>query len=455
MTDQGGLTMQPRNLILFFFTTALLFGASSSMAVAPWYPSDQCQTDDDCEGGRCDLVWIDGYEDECSDDDWNCYEVLACVSDIKEGPLQPPIPQECFHDDECPEGTYCEEPYFSESWCEDEDEACSPGYVPRYCVVLEQDPPENVCYGPSDCPPAHDCTIDYADPTPGSFGGGICVPSEKLIPPGACLEDSECQLGFVCEGTSLAVPEPSFTEYEVGPEDYGRCTPDVCSGDGDCSGNLVCHLSTTPCGEPLDDGPAVPCNPETAMGICGPQWLSDDCVQDADCGSGFACVHHSVCAGKNGLWTTEMDEADASGGGIVECQSLSRCEPLLVACEEGVCDEDFVCTDLSSTALSTSDVDVNVEDRSAGLMDTLCLPEDYEAWTESGVGTVGDLRFEDVAPIGLHVPGVTTNLSAGRAVLGGCQGGSAPSQGWLLALLALGMVARRRSCGVLKDPAIG
>jgi MYXO-CTERM domain-containing protein len=441
--------MQPRNLITFFFTAALLLGASSSMAAPPSYVP--CEADEDCESGRCELLSIDGYYGDWEDEDWYTYEVLACAEDTMGAPLAPlapPLPLECWSSDECPEGTFCEDPYPDSNWCEDEDGDCWAGYVPRYCVALEPDLPDGICHGPSDCPPAHACTITFGDPYPGPTGGGFCVPSD------ACLDDSECELGSFCEGAYDDAFELFASGTELGFEPYGRCTSDVCSSDMDCAGGLVCHLDSAPCGVPLGDSPAADCNPEAVLGTCGPQWLREDCAEDAVCGSGFACVHHSVCADTAGLLGTEMNEQDPSGGGIVECQSLSRCEPLVVACEEGVCADGLVCTDLGSPAQVAGDL--RIHDPETGLMNGLCLPEDYEAWSKSGVGSMGDLRMKDLPPMEIHDQGLTANIVAGHQTMSGCQGGSAPSQGWLLALLALGLVASRRARGgLLKGAAIG
>jgi len=274
----------------------------------PEPPPTECQSDSDCGSGQhCEIV--DCWAPPCDDDGpcaLCCMPIGECVDDD---------PGECFDDGDCPDGFYCDPiVWFGEELpCDGDNRADEPLYAPvgqGQCLPLPQ--PE--CINDADCDPGFVCELlDDCVPLPCDFDDGdmgceeiacmpygVCVPDEE--PEELCYSSEECDKGQICSvelGDCLPMP---------GCEDGMGC-PTVCLGvcvdlpepecfdDSDCPPGFACEFM---------DGPgACDCDPDDefclmydcmAMGQCVPSEIEGDCDDDADCGPDAFCLIEEVCA---------------------------------------------------------------------------------------------------------------------------------------------------------------
>jgi hypothetical protein len=294
--------------------------------------------------------------------------------------------------------------------------------------------------------------------------------------PKSCDTDAECGGELVCVLETYACLD---APTKMAP------TPD-------------CPPDEEDCGE-TDPGPDTetdpdPCEPET-VGHCAPKWLAP-CDADADCGPGFSCVEEEVCWGWSSGSTgssggmkvppTEptdcdpddedcatddsgegenADPVDPEGEGDEptsgqECELTGHfyCELQNIDCSVDACPDGLDCIEMrdpdGEPCWQTSEGESNCPDGEPtdGMLQ-ICVPEDFEDWIGAGMSGGGygettlyndDGNSDPVAP----PPGDgDQSADGGSGSGGGCAGGSpsAPLSGFALALLALGLVTRRRT----------
>jgi hypothetical protein len=448
----------------------ILTGLGALLAVALYLPQAQalmvapeCSSDADCEEGWfCDANCTDMA---CEDpDDPACGECLGWCSFIDDGdPWQPE--NECETDADCTDGFACVE-------------AQSPTIVTDV-PVNPTDP------GQEPCPEGEKCD-DAGDDSEGSGGSSGEAKEEppstdppepttwKYCEPKSCDTDAECGGDLVCVLETYACLD---APAKMAP------TPDCPPDEEDCGGS-----------EPGPDTETDPdpCEPET-VGHCAPKWMAP-CDADADCGPGFACVEEEICYG----WAigspgsapsvpteptdcdpddedcgTDTDDSQGEASDPVdpdgkddeptsgeECELTGHfyCELQLIDCSSEACPDGLVChevrNEVSEPCWETSDGETNCPDgEPVDDMMMVCVPEDFEDWAGAGMkgggyneGTPSTDNGTPADPEEPEAGDDEESSGGGGGGGGGCAGGSpsAPMSGFALALLALGLVTRRR-----------
>ena len=401
------------------------------------------------------------------------------------------MPEVCTSDEDCLDGQLCLMKPCPTTICDPDDANCDPEPCPEEgeCVWQEDDPWggwESECEEDADCPAGFACVeggwATIAD------AGTACV-----CPDGVPEEECDC-------------PEPE--EDPAMPEVievYMACEPKDCEVDSDCGDDLLCVLVTEECAGvmvPTPDCPPgaecpepeapEPCEPET-YGMCAPTWLAP-CETDSDCGEGFACIPEEVCwcSGSGGTGSSggvpgepgkvpppepgEDDGGDDDSGGAPMPEPVDEdeddpedpaepdcgCEPTgqnICQLEQMDCGDDGDCmsgwtclADYAKAAPCWMDSDGNTncpESSSPGEPTDVakaCFPPDYEAWASSGGyggGTATGLAESSPDPQAPVDDGDTAGGGSSGGG-GGCQGSGLPTGSWMLVLLSLVAVMRRR-----------
>jgi MYXO-CTERM domain-containing protein len=271
--------------------------------------------------------------------------------------------------------------------------------------------------------------------------------------PEQCQEDTDCAEGYFCaKGASAPGCDPAGECPEPGvvEDAYGRCevAPVACTTDADCDEYLSCvdSQSTTcwagPNGESGCDEP----DPD-APKYCGVAQIT--CSSDADCPREFECVSHSTpcpeiaCVG---------DEPDCPR---CDPTTYEVCQPKHIACDgDDDCPTDWSCggsgsgggVDVGEPQPTEPAPEPAFDERKSRTMSDAdqrgaCYPDAL-----GGAGYVETDEARDVAPgsaedSGSAAPG--SNSSSG----GGCSVGAVGASGaagWLMTLLLVGPLARRR-----------
>ena len=270
--------------------------------------------------------------------------------------------------------------------------------------------------------------------------------------PERCTEDTDCAEGYFCaKGASAPGCDPAgeCPEPDVVEETYGQCelAPVVCTSDADCDEYLSCVAaeSTTcwsgPNGESGCDEP----DPD-APKHCGVAEIT--CSSDADCPREFECASHSsacpeiACIG---------DEPDCKP---CEPTTYEVCQPKEIACDS---DDDCPAAWSCGAFGSGGGVDVGGphptepapepaldEPKSRTTSDDAlrgaCYPDAFGGVgyveTDEASGAAGPGRAED-----------SNSTGSGSSSGGGCSVGAVGASGaagWLMTLLLVGPLARRR-----------
>lgn len=355
--------------------------------------------------------------------------------------------------------------------CSD-DSDCDDGFVCEVVGAVE-------CTDelPPPCPPGEDCPdpCEREEVT-------ACVPD--LV---ECATDADCAEGLTC----VSFTYDDCDDIAIGTDEPGdREEP----GDG-----------SDPQQDGPGDTPDVPeeggCE-EVTEAFCAPAWVGA-CEVDADCGDGFACVEAEVCecsgsgssgggsAGggdvppEPGVPTPDPDEGGGSDAGFgddddedggfeddedggfdedVDCSCFGTgefyCEPQEVACaNDADCPSEWTCETFSASVACTFDAETGEEICEEGESESFCAPPSWDVWG----GAVGGGSYDGALDPGSSDDGrdgeVNEEGQGGDSTAGGLDdedgsraptdegcaaAGGAPSAGWLLPVLGLLGLRRRR-----------
>ncbi len=243
-----------------------------------------CEAASECEG--LPHIMCEG--------EWSC-ESNLCQWDCNTDPDPDPDPDPegvCTNNLECDEGEHCsvfDGDCLPAPDCDEEEMGCP---LVCYGVCVEDVKPDPVCYGDGDCAENEECVIDGCESQCDEFAPCLaeCMPvghcQEKSEPEG-CLDDSDCDEGFVCEwGLACAGiwEECDGDDCDMLPCDVaeGVCVPDVpegCFDDSDCPSGFYCEFGW--CG--------------TGPGECLPIAPPPECYSDSDCPNGYECAMTVTC----------------------------------------------------------------------------------------------------------------------------------------------------------------
>jgi len=265
------------------FVMAMLGGNTSPMCGTSDPATTACLTAADCEGES---------GGDCAGE-WACVEA-ACT-------WQCTIEQVgCYSDADCGKGTHC---------------SVSDG----------------ICNAPPDCPM---CDVCF----------GSCV-ADVVVE--ACLTDSECPDGQVCD-TSVCLPPPGCTGDMACPAVcYGQCTDKAatCQSDAECAADQYCDFSTCyATGEARDPMPCTPdssgagCVVPPCDGVCTTRPVVTGCTSDADCGAGQVCQFVDHC------YASDCADGSSDCGAPMPCQTEGVCVDAPTGCwADDECPAGFQC----------------------------------------------------------------------------------------------------------------
>jgi hypothetical protein len=300
-------------------------------------PPEGCLEDSQCrDGERCDLTTT------CP----------PCTGEGDPGCLAPcfvegvcvPAPTTCETDDQCGPGARCDVREICPPCAQpDPDDPNAPiaceCFIEGQCV-----PTDSFCFSDFDC--ANDQFCDFVDPFcgPPSPNGliacaGVCT--DREVPPGVCLENSDCDPGFRC-ATELDVcvcPEGD-PDCQLSGVCFSQCVPtdngDSCFETADCAEGLVCDLENF-CDPPPDCPQCTVC-----AGRCVDPGDPTEgfCRNDDECGAGQHCGFEFVeCTRPPGTLTNEcwsicVDDSPSSRLCLedTDCPETQRC-----ATEQDIC----------------------------------------------------------------------------------------------------------------------
>ncbi|HEY4185478.1 MAG TPA: MYXO-CTERM sorting domain-containing protein [Polyangia bacterium] len=320
---------------------------------------------------------------------------------------------------------------------------CSPGFT---CQV------SGVVTSPA-CPPDADCLK-------GGAGGDSGTVTVSTCQPGPCATDSDCGAGMLCDshdvtscsgGTTTAPcaantkcdasqsqSEPTCTTQTVSMCAYRWQLP--CNADVDCGDGFICQPSVSGAcsgGSPVSGGaaggatgsPAIlpgppdDCTTTTSYpGSC--QVAVPSCLVDTDCPAGWRCVSY-VDPGATGV-----GEAPASGAGG---SAVSKSAALISSPTPGMCSSPF-----SAPVAVKNDGATGAGGASGAGAGGSSAPS-----ASGSGGTLGTTA-------GGATDGRSTAEGSAKTVTndGGCSIGAhvtgSPSSLAVVALLGLGLIARRR-----------
>ncbi|MBW2704372.1 MAG: hypothetical protein JRF33_26435 [Deltaproteobacteria bacterium] len=209
---------------------------------------------------------------------------IACSSDAT-------FDGECKRDADCPQYERCDTRDYR-CVCAS-DEACAMG---EYCN------PSGSCQVRSGCNANVDCE-----------SGSICdILSGECISSLSCTLDLQCDVGHICVGGKCELGCRTSADCDLyrpdGPEICldGQCRFGMCETNDQCQFGYVCAPGSASCVQPSDpycqagcsdicegctDITQGPCgDPANICAGSGPTYCWVDCLQDADCPSGYQCV---------------------------------------------------------------------------------------------------------------------------------------------------------------------
>jgi hypothetical protein len=437
-----------RRILILGLGALCLLTFTASQANALMAAPEPCETNEDCPD-----AWV--CEMEC--DDVNDSEDAQC-----EGFCQPepePNKNDCEVDADCPTGFECHE-YTSK--------------VPTSVGTQEPGFAEPPCPEGEECEGSGSDEGDpNTDPVPPQREDEETENTMKTCTPKMCDTDADCG------GDLLCVLETYECPSQLTPD---RQPMSDCADGEDCGEGAPEEEESPPEAQ-------EPCEPET-VGHCAPKWLAP-CEADGDCGPGFTCEEAEMCWESSGGSTGskpgapdrvpcdpddedcgDQDSSDgfapdpAEGEGEGEelpsdgCESTGEfyCELQIIDCSTDECPEGLVCISVDPTnrqedCAVSSDDEMDCPESEEQIPEQLCVPEDFEDWAGAGAGAQS---FESTAApessdddgnnaTGENGDGATSGSSSGSDD-SGCAGGnsSAPLSTLALALLALGLVTRRR-----------
>ena len=296
---------------------------------------------------------------------------------------------------------------------------------------------------------------------------------------GASAEcEPACAEGFVCE----EVPVPCTTidvacvegepcePVECEPTTESVCTPAPCTTSDDCGPDLVClETETVTCTDaecpPGEECEAVEPQCETLTeGRCAPRWMAP-CETAADCGEGFDCVEQESCSCSGSAPAPATDPDEADGGSepvpaeepecVCEPTGEKSCEAQEIDCtsDAAACPEGWTCID-NPNGMCTASTDGTTECFTDG-PERLCAPPYYDLAVGGGTyaareaggevanadETLGGDSWQDADGTDPETAAEESGVSGGGCAL--APGGTTTSA-WILSLLALVPLARRR-----------
>jgi hypothetical protein len=298
-----------------------------------------------------------------------------------------------------------------------------------------------------------------------------------------CASSADCPAGLSCQSSLQTVcsaaacsttdpvcPEPTCVEQTV-----ASCQPMPCTADAACPAGMVCEAQVyeecsggeAACAPNMEcPAPEPPvCNTVTGPSLCTPTWLLP-CQAAADCGPGFACVPEESCACSGSVGVPTPGAAGSAGfvppDPTCTCTptGVNRCEPAEVTCAaDADCLAGWTCVETSSGDVSCAAPDPAGAAGAPACPPPApavkqCVPPYYQAVTYGGTvgideSTGGWPLLTGTAGGAPVVPPAAENSGTSDSSTdqqGGCQmaSGHAPAGAWLLALIGLLAIGRRK-----------
>ena len=313
-------------------------GAGEDVACAPvCIPPDDVTCDVDAD---CDLGQYCSFE-EC--DACNCGGVpngVPCFCPPCEGVCQDEEPEACESDEDCPMGWLC-----------DGGECIDDPWLPN-------------CISDADCDPGWTCGCGDFFGSGGSPNGFVAC-SMQCLPPddgGACMDDSECANGQICDTENYCEGAPScMPGVPCEPVCYGKCVdpPTGCASSLDCKDGYICEAAAcvedpwyNECWTDEECGPGYICECQdpwawsanalviACVNKCVEDPNANTCTDDSQCGEGQICL------------SDECGPCDCPppipGGPTCACPACEGVcvdgEPDPGACmDDSECPSDFIC----------------------------------------------------------------------------------------------------------------
>ncbi len=294
---------------------------------------------------------------------------------------------------------------------------------------------------------------------------------------GASAEcEPACPEGFVCEEITLDCPAVEYACVEgedcepptCEPTTESVCSPAACTTSDDCGPDLVClETQTVICTDvacpPGETCEAVEpqCEPQTES-RCAPRWMAP-CETAADCGEGFDCVAEESCSCGGSSPAVDPDEADGGSTPLPPDEPDCVCEPtgeMICQAQEidcssdaAACPEGWTCID-NPNGMCTASTDGTTECFTDG-PERLCAPPYYDlaargdtyatlnagGESENAEPTAQDETWQDADGTDPEPAAEESTESGGGCALAT---GNTTASGWMLSLLALVPLARRR-----------